>query len=295
MSVLDSVTEGGLAQLKLTAYLDRELKQEVGSLEVMYNPESLELTYEAEYEVNEALNDRTLANSFKSLRPGQLSVPLLFDGTLPGNDDEVDKQLGALRTLCGVVDGRSHETRFLKVTWGKLSWYGDGYFAGRMTRLSVRYTLFDRKGAPLRASATLELLEDKQAGAATSDGSARPMRGAGGGSRQVPSVEQRSLRAAGMGRASARSLNLGAVPDGPLSVVHVSDRSTLPLIAARSPGRLPIDYLALAYINNLDTLSAITPGDTLLWPDSSPDTVAPNGRDVNTTGSIPPAGRGARV
>ncbi|KAG0187717.1 hypothetical protein DFQ28_005937 [Apophysomyces sp. BC1034] len=217
-----------LAKLTLHGYLDRELKRQAGGMEAMYNPETLELNYEADYRDNEAINDDSLANCFTGLQPGCLTLQLLFDGQLPGNTKPVDAQLTELRTLCGIIDGRSRETRFLQVKWGKLSWHGDGYFAGRMTSMAVRYTLFDRDGAPLRASVTLSLIEDRSI------------------------VLQKA----------AKGLSAPSV-----STLRAPDMSSLPLIAsgalatgAALGGSSVVDYLDLAYANNLDNLDDIQPG-----------------------------------
>lgn len=223
--------ERSLAKLTIRAYLDRELKREIGHIQAMYNPEALELNYEADYQENQALNDSSQVNYFTGLRPGRLSLQLLFDSQLPGNTQPVDTQLTVLRALCGIVDGRSQETRFLQVKWGKLSWHGDGYFAGRMASMSVSYTLFDRDGAPLRANVTLVLKEDRSI------------------------VLQQSAQ--------------GRLTPTP-SVVQVQGQDTLPLIAssALSAQSSTVDYLDLAYTNDLDNLGAITPGQTLVWPTS---------------------------
>lgn len=230
--------ERGLVKLTIHAYVDRELKRAAGSIEVMYNPESLQLDYKAVYRENHALNDSSHVNSFTELHPGNLSLELLFDGHLPGNRKSVDGQLTELRTLCGIVDGRSQETRFLQVKWGTLSWHGSGYFAGRMTSMAVRYTMFDRDGAPLRANVTLDLLEDRSI------------------------VLQKSAQGLSAPRAAAARAPAG---------------SPLPLIASGALGLLAgaersigaVDYLDLAYANDLDHLKAFAPGQTLVWPAES--------------------------
>lgn len=227
--------ERGLVKLAIHAYVDRELKRAAGSIEAMYNPESLQLNYKAAYRENHAINDSSHVNSFTELHPGNLSLELLFDSQLPGSDKSVDRQLTALRTLCGIVDGRSQETRFLQVKWGALSWHGSGYFAGRMTSMAVRYTLFDRDGAPLRANVTLELLENRSI------------------------VLQKSAQGLSAPRAAAARAPAG---------------TSLPLIAGvalelftgadKSVGA--VDYLDLAYANDLDHFKAFTPGQALVWP-----------------------------
>jgi len=230
--------ELGLSKLKITGYLDREMKRSVGELQAMYNPSSLALDYQTDYRVDEFINSVTQSNQYRKARPGGLTLDLMFDGSLPGNSVPVDDQLTALRELCCEVDPGSGQPYFLQVSWGKLRWNGLGYFAGRMSSLAVRYTLFDRDGTPLRAQASLTLTADESL---------------------VLQDAKNSLKA-------------------PTQVVlPVPDMTTLPLLVnAASIGAVALnaalnftDYLVVAYANNLASLSDLAPGDPLLVPMSS--------------------------
>lgn len=90
-----------------------------------------------------------------------MNLELLFDARLPGNSVSLDNQLANLRALCCEVDSNNNEPRFLQVKWGKMSWNGNGYFAGRMANLVLGYTLFDRDATPLRAKANLSLTAEE--------------------------------------------------------------------------------------------------------------------------------------
>lgn len=230
--------ELGLTKLKIAGYLDREMKRKVGELTAMYNPSSLSLDYQTDFRADEFINSVTQSNQYRRARPGGLTLDLIFDGSLPGNSVPVDQQLAALRELCCEVDPGSGEPYFLQVSWGKLRWNGRGYFAGRMASLSVRYTLFDRDGTPLRAHATLTLSADESL---------------------VLQDAKNALKA-------------------PTQVVlPVPDMSTLPLlVTAASFGAMAMtaavgftDYLAVAYLNNLSSLSDFVPGEPLRLPQSS--------------------------
>ncbi len=234
MNIIDKI-RGSLSKLTIIAYKDDMLTAQVGQLEAMYNPEALSLDYAARYDEKPALNEVTDSNVFVGTNPGRLEVQLIFDGTLPTHWEPVDQQLNQLRMLCGVVDGTTRQTRYLKILWGNFSWHGDGYFACRMERLSVRYTLFDRDGSPLRATATLSVVEDRD----------------------------RGIQHAKLG------LNRSMSP-----VVQVLAGTALPLMAAAQSAivgavmaeKPAVDYLTLAKTNDLDHLDAIKPGQQLDWP-----------------------------
>lgn len=158
-----SLWDKTLAKLTIQAYRDVKLSQSehIGGIVAMYNPSELTLNYAAMYDDINALNDVSNVPTFQDAPPGTLDLQLIFDSHLPGHRTPIDAQIAAMKRICGIVNGTTRETHYLKVTWGKFNWVGDGYFAGRMQNLSVRYTLFDRDGSPLRATANLSLLEDR--------------------------------------------------------------------------------------------------------------------------------------
>jgi hypothetical protein len=196
----------------------------------MYNPETLELNFETDYAANEFINTSVQSNNYAVMQPGGLTLELIFDGRMPGNITPIEDQLTYLRQLCSDVNPSRGEPNYLRVQWGNVRWTGQGYFAGRMKSLSYRYTLFDRDATPLRATATLALTADQSIELQKSEQSLRS-----------PPVSVLSVPAGGGG---------------------------LPLIAAGVASQLVggMNYLTLAWSNNLDNLNAIAPGQTLLAP-----------------------------
>jgi hypothetical protein len=155
-----SLFERSLAKLTLTAYSDREMSHQLGSIAAMYNPAALQLSFRAEYKSDEFLNSNTQSSTYQRTLPGDFDIELLFDASMPGNNTPVEEQISSLRNLCYAVNSEQEEPSFLQVKWGQMRWENRGYFSGRMSALSVRYTLFDRDGTPLRATANLSLIAD---------------------------------------------------------------------------------------------------------------------------------------
>ncbi|AMS13812.1 hypothetical protein A3218_05695 [Pseudomonas chlororaphis] len=224
--------ERGLSKLTISAYQDRELRKLVGTLQAMYNPESIGLSYSTDYVTDEHINSTQQSSRYQQVRPGELNLKLVFDALLPGNRKTVDAQLAQLRALCCSVLPETQETPFLKVVWGKMNWSGQGYYAGRMAAMSVNYSLFDRNATPLRAEASLSLRTDESLLLQKSlQGQSAPQVG----TLSVPAMSSLALIAAGV------ATGAGAVSAG-------------------------VDYLALAAANGLSNLNDFSPGDTLVVP-----------------------------
>lgn len=210
-----------LAKLTITAFRDRELKIRIGSLVADHNPETLSLGYAAEYETGRLIDTTATESGFRGFAPTALGLELRFLDNPNALSRSVDQKLLDLRLLCGVLDKQTREPRFLKVSWGRLSWNSHGYFVGRLTSLNVHYDLFDRDGAPLRASAQLELRAD-ESGATTANGAS-----AGLGAAQSD-VDHITTSALANGGSEGRYLDLamaneldhadGALPDGELTI-----------------------------------------------------------------------------
>lgn len=224
-----SFFDRALAKLTITAYGDRELKSPAGAISAMYNPDSVALSFENAYQDNEFINTNVLSNDYARRGPGELALNLVFDQRMPGNRTSIAAQLGELRALCYTVNPATNELNFLKVSWGNMDWGGYKYYAGRMRSLAFSYTLFDRDGTPLRAEARLTLLADRSIELQKSESRL-----------QAPAVAM---------------LTIPAV-------------ASLGLMAAGAAHQVSggIDYLSLAWANDLDNLDDLQPGRTLSAP-----------------------------
>ncbi|PHM29681.1 hypothetical protein [Xenorhabdus budapestensis] len=220
-----SLIERGLAKLTINAYKDREGKIRAGTIQAIYNPDSLQLDYQTDYQQSQAINSEKQSSIYVQAKPAGLSLELIFDATMPGNKTPVEAQLMQLKQLCS-VDATSNETRFLQIKWGKMRWENRGYFAGRVKGLSVNYTLFDRDATPLRARVILALVADE--------------------SLVLQETEQNLKSPAKI-------------------ALRVQDGVSLSLMAASTASTLSggVDYLTLAWQNGLDNLNGFAPGEIL--------------------------------
>lgn len=119
----------------------------------MLNPTNLKRSFSIKYDKTEALGKSATENKFVSIGDEKLSFSLMLDGTgvVPSGAKAgtVADQLQALGDIIYSFDGTIHEPRVVQVQWGGFIYYG------RLDSLSFDYTLFDPKGAPLRAKAEL--------------------------------------------------------------------------------------------------------------------------------------------
>jgi hypothetical protein len=151
-----------LTKLKIEAYVDREMRESVGSITAMYNPDALQLNYQTDYTPTEFINSDVQSNYYQLAHPGKLDLELIFDARMPESSTSIERQLAELKFFCCTVNAESNEPHFLAVSWGKLS-MGAGTlrnFAGRAINFTVNYSSFDRDGTPLRATVRLALVED---------------------------------------------------------------------------------------------------------------------------------------
>lgn len=220
-----SLLERGLAKLTINAWKDREGKIPVGSMSAMYNPENIQLDYQTRFNTEDTINKVSQSNRYMISEPVGLSLNLVFDSQMPGNRTPVETQLAMLKSFCA-VDSATGSPYFLRITWGKMRWENKGWFAGRARDLSVTYTLFDRDATPLRATVRLSLVADESF------------------------VIQQSIK----------------VQNDPMrAVISVPDLVSLPLLALSASGTLAtnIDYLSLAWDNDMDNLDDFQSGDLL--------------------------------
>ncbi|MFJ3368113.1 hypothetical protein [Pseudomonas sp. NPDC086251] len=228
--VTSTLLSQGLVKLTITAYADRNLTKVVGMIGAKFNPDSLQLSYATQYSANDFINDTAQSNNYSKTEPGDLGLELVYDDRMFSVGGSLEDELTALRQLCYTVDPSRGEPRFLKVQWGNMRWARNGYFAGRMTALSFHYSLFDRDGTPLHATAKLTIQADE--------------------SIAKQEAEQSLLSPPGL---------VISVPAGPANLALVAATASTSLVGG-------INYLDLAWSNDLDNFDDIKPGQTLVAP-----------------------------
>ncbi|WP_338859843.1 phage baseplate assembly protein V [Mycetohabitans rhizoxinica] len=153
--------EQTLVKLTLSAYRDRDGRHPLGTFEAMYNPESIEVSYSADYTPEQYVNDQRQMSRYVRSNPGEVSLELMLDAIGTRSGGSIEAQLAHLRALCFDLDSGTGEPHFLKVQWGNVRWLSDNdaprEFWARMTQLEIDYSIFNRQAAPQRAVARITL------------------------------------------------------------------------------------------------------------------------------------------
>jgi hypothetical protein len=175
MGIIDSIKNNSLVKkiywklekLTIYSYSNVARTENKKQFEVMFNPDSYSLSYENIYSGYQALNTSGRVSKYILSKPSNLSLKLIFDGTgvsefsLPlsetyfdpvfelrrpwANTQTVTQRIDEFVKLTAVMDGDLHQPRFLKVEWGTM------IYKCRLKNYTVKYTLFDKGGDPLRA------------------------------------------------------------------------------------------------------------------------------------------------
>lgn len=199
------------------------------TFEVMFNPMTLSMQYQNEFQKYQGINTSGRRAMYTSSRSSNLQMELVFDGTgvtqsplLSGPVQSVKTQVERFLDLCFHMDGNLHEPKFLKLQWGILD-----DFDCRLQSVDITYESFDKDGMPLHAKLAKTFVEDLHP----------------------------SKRARKEGKSS---------PD--LSHTRLVKRGdTLPLLTKEIYGTSS-HYLRVAQVNGLDDFRNLTPGQTLFFP-----------------------------
>lgn len=201
------------------------------TFEATINPESYTHNYALKYTGTMGKGDAAVGKSgavpkYSMADPEKLSFSIVVDGTgvVPDAADQpVADQIDKLRTVVYDYDGDEHEPTAVKIVWGN----GLKEFFGRLTDMSVDYTLFHSDGTALRAKIKLNFIEARTAA-------------------------QEALEA------KRRSPDL-------THVVRVQSGDTLPLLCYRIY-KDASKYLAIASFNDLDNFRELEPNTLLRFP-----------------------------
>ncbi len=152
---------GKLKKLRIKAFKDPEYSEESGEFEVMYNPQEYSINYQIESDAAQGIGSSGSGPDFKKIKPENLSLDFVFDGTgvTTGKKVDVEKKVEEFLDVAYQFKGDKHRPRYLKILWGTL------IFNCVLKKSSVKYTLFESDGTPLRAkiNATFEgFVEDKK-------------------------------------------------------------------------------------------------------------------------------------
>jgi hypothetical protein len=193
------------------------------ALKVMINPASFKHNHSISYSKDEAQGKNAVELKFNAFNAEEVSFDLVFDGTgvIPGSSETVKDQADKLKGIVYQYKGTEHQPDPSSLSWGSFLFYG------RLTSLSLDYTLFKPSGEPLRAKASLSF-------------------------RGYMSKEEQAMR------------KNNSSPDL-THTIEVKAGDTLPLLCYQVYKETAY-YPEVARINGLNSLHALSTGQRLIFP-----------------------------
>lgn len=123
------------------------------TFEVMLNPSQFSHGYSISYNQTKTLGQLASDLKFSAIKPDTVNFDILLDntGVVKGSAD-VQSRIEKLNGIVYKYDGDGHEPNHVRLLWGSLLFYG------RLSSMSVAYTLFSPQGDPLRAKIKMSFL-----------------------------------------------------------------------------------------------------------------------------------------
>ena len=151
MSLLDRL-RGVVKKLKIEAYKapSRVHDKLIGSMEVIYNPESYAITYEHAYVEHQAINTTDAEESYTATAPEKVSFTLIFDETWINvfhSQSNTAKEIRKFLDLTTEINEDIHQPNYLTLTWGTL------LCECHLDTVEINYVSFYPDGTPKRAEA----------------------------------------------------------------------------------------------------------------------------------------------
>ena len=143
-----------LTKLMIAPFLDQEFMQPAGpAWFALFNPTELSFSHKNNYSAPPPGGSSKPQLAYTGGEADQISLELIFDGTgVVESSQSVGERVDALLDLAS-FQGETHMPYYLHAHWGRFD------FRGVLTQADVTYTLFDRRGQPLRAKVKITLVE----------------------------------------------------------------------------------------------------------------------------------------
>jgi len=137
---------GELIKLKIRSFKDAQFSEKDKDFEVMFNPQEYSLTYNIESDDSQGIGTSGSEPTFNKITPQDLSLDFTIDGTgATGVKVDVPEKVAEFLDVTHNYKGDEHRPRYLVIEWGTL------LFKCVLKAASVKYTLFNSDGIPIRA------------------------------------------------------------------------------------------------------------------------------------------------
>lgn len=123
------------------------------TFELLLNPSQLSHSHAIDYNPTKTLGQLASDLKFSAIKPDTVGFDILLDntGVIKGSSD-VQVRIEKLNSIVYQYNGDIHEPNHVRLLWGSFLFYG------RLSSMSVTYTLFSPNGEPLRAKLKMSFL-----------------------------------------------------------------------------------------------------------------------------------------
>lgn len=152
-----------LKKLYIEGFKDPDCTDSTGAkFEAQINPATITIKHKIAHAPKQQSDQSPSADVTSEEAPLDLSFALILDdtgvlgGDASGGGTFIDEQIEKLKKACYYYVGENHEHTYCKISWDKdLLSYKGASFGGKLSSMSIAYTLFSPSGSPLRAKIDL--------------------------------------------------------------------------------------------------------------------------------------------
>jgi len=143
-----------LQKMSLTAYEDIEFKKKCGETVVQINPDTFTRTLSVRWNEEKSRKSKNGSGQFSGFDAERYSFTLYFDGTGVVDDSPKSVKSRVDEFLATTYKGKGTSSSATDIpVYVIIGWCGE-QFKCKADSITVKYTLFDLSGAPLRANLT---------------------------------------------------------------------------------------------------------------------------------------------
>jgi len=141
------MSRGKINKARLVAYRDPDYMEEIGSYEVLLNPEKTSKKATIDYSTGSTpIGSSAKTVKFRGGGKENYAFNFFFDGTGIITYRNVSEQIDELKSLIYHYNGDIHESNYIKIFWGTQS-----EFKGRLESFEQINLMMDTDGTPLRS------------------------------------------------------------------------------------------------------------------------------------------------
>ncbi len=146
-----------MEQLRIQCYTDEKYSMQYGEVILLcVDTESLKVEKGIVYQEDKQQGTTNATNVFEKYKPEKFSFDFIVDttGVIEGTQrgDKVQSKIEIMEKSLYLYNSEGHRPSYAVIAFGELM------FKGQLSSMSIKYSLFNHKGIPLRAKGSVSFL-----------------------------------------------------------------------------------------------------------------------------------------